>query len=64
MQNLKLMQDINEDLQLNILNIINTRWLSMSNVVHNLHQIIFSVIDALNDDLANAKNPKDKDRTS
>ncbi len=64
MQNLKLMQDINEDLQLNILNIINTRWLSMSNVVHNLHQIIFSVIDALNDDLANAENPKNKDRAS
>jgi hypothetical protein len=64
MKNLKLMQDINEDPQLNILNIINTRWLSMSNVIHNLHQIIFSVIDALNDDLANAENPKDRDRAS
>src|SRR6266536_14480 len=36
----------------------------MSNVVYNLHQIIFSVIDALNDDLANAENPKNKDRAS
>src|SRR3954451_20273658 len=64
MQNLKLMQDANEDLQLNILNIINTRWLSMSNVVHNLHQIIFSVIDALNDDMNNAENSRDKTRAS
>ncbi|PKK55931.1 hypothetical protein RhiirC2_476945 [Rhizophagus irregularis] len=36
----------------------------MSNVVHNLHQIIFSVIDALNDDMNNAENPKERDRTS
>ena len=36
----------------------------MSNVVHNLYQVIFSVIDALNDDLANAENPKNKDRAS
>src|SRR2546430_3947346 len=55
---------MNDEPQLTILNIINTRWLSMSNVVHNLHQIIFSVIDALNDDLANGENPKDKDWAS
>ena len=64
MQNLKLMQDINKDPQLTILNIINTRWLSISNVVHNLHQVIFSVIDALNDDMVNAENSKDRDRAS
>ena len=56
MQNLKLIQDMNDDPQLTILNIINTRWLSMSNVVHNLHQIIFSVIDDMN----NAENSRDK----
>lgn len=57
MQNLKL-------IQLTILNIINTRWLPMSNVVHNLHQVIFSVIDALNDDVNNVENSKDRDRAS
>ncbi|GET02905.1 ribonuclease H-like domain-containing protein [Rhizophagus clarus] len=64
MQNLKLIQDMNNDLQLTILNIINMRWLSISNIVHNLHQIIFSVIDALNDDMNNAENPRDKIRAS
>src|SRR5581483_1927140 len=64
MQNLKLMQDVNEDPQLTVLNIINTRWLSMSNVVHNLHQIIFSVIDALNDDMGNAENLKEREWAS
>ncbi|RGB44033.1 hypothetical protein C1646_749000 [Rhizophagus diaphanus] len=58
-----LMQDIN-DTQLTILNIINTRWLSTSNVAHNLHQVIFSVIDALNDDAINAENPKDRIRAT
>src|SRR5581483_5406277 len=38
--------------------------LFMPNVIHNLHQIIFSVIDALNDDLTNAENPKNRDRAS
>ena len=47
MQNLKMIQDALEDLQLNILNIVNTRWLSMSNSVKNLHQILDSIIDAL-----------------
>jgi len=37
MQNLKMIQDALEDPQLNILNIVNTRWLSMSNSVKNLH---------------------------
>ena len=36
----------------------------MSNVVHNLHQVIFSVIDALNDDMINTDNPKDRTRAS
>jgi hypothetical protein len=64
MQNLKLIQEMNDDTQLIILNIINTRWLSMSNVVHNLHQIIFSIIDVLNDDINNAENSRDKIRAS
>jgi len=64
MQNLKLMQNMNEDPQLTILNIVNTRWLFMSNVVHNLYQVIFSVIDALNDDMINAEHSKDRDKAS
>ena len=64
MHNLKLIQDTNNDPQLTVLNIINTRWLSMSNVVHNLHQILFSIIDALNDDMINAENSRDKARVS
>ncbi|CAB5366265.1 unnamed protein product [Rhizophagus irregularis] len=47
MQNLKMIQETLEDPQLAILNIVNTRWLSMSNSVKNLHQILDSVIDAL-----------------
>ena len=64
MQNLKLMQNINKDPQLTILNIINTRWLFMSNVVHNLYQVIFSVINALNDDMINVEHFKNKDKAS
>jgi hypothetical protein len=51
MQNLKMIQDTLEDPQLAILNIVNTRWLSMSNSVKNLHQILDSVIDALRYDV-------------
>ncbi|CAB5362607.1 unnamed protein product [Rhizophagus irregularis] len=44
MQNLKMIQETLEEQipQLAILNIINTRWLSMSNSVKNLHQILNS----------------------
>ena len=38
-----------EVLQLSVLRVVNTRWLSLSN----LHQIIFSIIDALDDDAIN-----------
>src|SRR6266496_240026 len=47
MQNLKMIQKTLEDPQLAILNIVNTRWLSMSNSVKNLHQILDSIINAL-----------------
>ena len=36
----------------------------MLNVVHNLHQIIFSIMDALNNDMTNAVSSKDRDQTS
>ncbi len=62
MQNLKLMQNINKDPQLTILNIINTRWLSMLNIVYNLYQVIFLVINILNDDIINAEHSKDKNK--
>ncbi len=42
-----------EDLQLSVLYIVNTWWLSLSNVISNLHQIIFLIIDAFNDDAIN-----------
>jgi len=64
MQNLKFMQNMNKDSQLTILNIVNIRWLSILNIVHNLYQIIFSVIDALNDNMINAKHFKDRDKAS
>ena len=48
MQNLKLMH---EDSQFTILIPDSYLWL---NVVHNLHQVIFSVIDIFNDDTINA----------
>jgi hypothetical protein len=47
MLNLKMIQESNDDLQLAILNIITTRWLSLSNVVKNLYQILMSIIDVL-----------------
>ena len=50
MQNLKMIQEALEDPQLAILNIVNTRWLSMSSSVKNLHQILDSIIDALHYD--------------
>src|SRR2546430_14208550 len=56
MLNLKMIQETNDDPQLMILNIINTRWLSLSNVVKNLYQILDSIIDALNFDNLNAND--------
>ena len=42
-----------EDSQLSVLRIINTQWLLLSNAISNLHQIIFSIIDMLDDDAIN-----------
>ncbi len=64
MINLKIIQEINDNLQLTILNIISTYQLSLSNVVSNLYQILDSVIDALNFDRINANNQRDKNRTA
>ena len=64
MTNLKMIQETNDDPQLAVLNIINTRWLSLSNVVSNLYQILDSVIDALNSDRMNANDQKDSDRAA
>ncbi|CAG8529935.1 16511_t:CDS:2 [Cetraspora pellucida] len=55
MLKLKMIQETNDEPQLCLLNIINTRWLSMSNTVHNLHQILSSVKDALNYDFITAE---------
>ncbi|CAG8648427.1 1260_t:CDS:2, partial [Acaulospora morrowiae] len=63
MVNLKMIQEINEDPQLNLLNIINTRWLSISNAVKNLHQILDSIKDALNYDIING-NKQDKKKAA
>ncbi|CAG8580003.1 26650_t:CDS:2, partial [Gigaspora margarita] len=40
----------NETPELSILQVVSTRWLSLSNAESNLHQIIFSIIDALQAD--------------
>ncbi|CAG8778349.1 14959_t:CDS:1, partial [Gigaspora rosea] len=43
------------DPYLTVLNIIETRWLSLSNVIQNLHQILNSIIDALLEDSSENK---------
>ncbi|CAG8813921.1 10504_t:CDS:2, partial [Cetraspora pellucida] len=63
MLNLKIIQKTNKDPQLNFLNIINTRWLSMLNAINNLHQILDSVKDALNYDIITVENKQDKKKT-
>ncbi|CAG8501312.1 162_t:CDS:2 [Scutellospora calospora] len=60
MLNLRMIQETNNDPQLNLLNIINTQWLSMSNAVKNLHQILDSVKDALNNDIITVENKQDQ----
>ena len=46
------MQEINDEpTTLKVLNLCETRWLSLSNSVHNLHQTMNSVLAALNDDM-------------
>jgi hypothetical protein len=62
MINLKMIQETNDDPQLAVLNIINTRWLSLSNVVQNLYQIIDSIIDALELDKVNTNDRREKER--
>ncbi|CAG8724255.1 46317_t:CDS:2, partial [Gigaspora margarita] len=56
----KMIAQDNETLELSILQVVSTRWLSLSNVVSNLHQIIFSVIDALQADAVNNSTTKAK----
>lgn len=58
MQHLKMIENEIGDPELVLLQIITTRWLSFSNVVKNLHQIINSVVaalfeDSLTDNIAN-----------
>src|SRR6185369_7872323 len=48
---LKLMQEINDEPTLKVLKLCETRWLSLSNSVHNLHQIMNSALAALNEDM-------------
>ncbi|CAG8854895.1 45909_t:CDS:2, partial [Gigaspora margarita] len=58
-QNLQLIQaQDNETPELSILQVVSTRWLSLSNAVSNLHQIIFSEIDALQADAVNNSTTK------
>ncbi|CAG8827318.1 16139_t:CDS:2, partial [Gigaspora rosea] len=44
---LKMIEKNTGNPQLAVLNIIEARWLSLSNVIQNLHQILNSIIDAL-----------------
>ncbi|CAG8776430.1 12701_t:CDS:2, partial [Cetraspora pellucida] len=50
LQALRMMQNTLNEPNLDILQVIKTRWLSLSNVVNNLYQIINSVISALLED--------------
>ncbi|CAG8800869.1 31562_t:CDS:2 [Gigaspora margarita] len=50
MIHLKMIEENTGDPQLTVLNIIETRWLSLSNVIQNLHQILNSIINALLED--------------
>ncbi|CAG8763563.1 19914_t:CDS:2, partial [Gigaspora margarita] len=60
-QNLQLFQAQDEESpELAILQVVSTRWLSLSNAVSNLHQINFSVIDALQEDAINNSTAKSK----
>jgi hypothetical protein len=62
-QHLKIFQNLDEEnSQLSVLRVVNTRWLSLSNAISNLHQIIFSVIDALEDDMNNNTCNKTRQR--
>ncbi|CAG8681751.1 31136_t:CDS:1, partial [Racocetra persica] len=57
-----MIQETNDEPQLCLLNIINTRWLSISNMVHNLHQILNSIKDALNYDFITTESKQDKEK--
>ncbi|CAG8533825.1 14244_t:CDS:2, partial [Cetraspora pellucida] len=50
MMHLKMTEKNLGDPHFTVLNIIETRWLSLSNVIQNLHQILSSIIDALLED--------------
>ncbi|CAG8653930.1 10497_t:CDS:2, partial [Gigaspora rosea] len=55
MEHLKMVEAQLEDPELHLLKIVTTRWLSLSNVVSNLHRIINSIIQALQDDYTKSK---------
>ncbi|CAG8512974.1 15923_t:CDS:2 [Dentiscutata heterogama] len=50
MMHLRMIEENIGDPHLTVLNIIKTHWLSLSNVIQNLHQILNSIIDALLED--------------
>ncbi|CAG8625122.1 5065_t:CDS:2, partial [Cetraspora pellucida] len=50
LRQLKMIQNYLDEPELAILNIVKTRWLSFSNVIHNFHQIVDSVMGALLED--------------
>ncbi|CAG8740154.1 11599_t:CDS:2, partial [Cetraspora pellucida] len=47
METLKMVEKLLDDPDLHLLRIVKTRWLSLSNVVSNLHRILDSVVNAL-----------------
>jgi hypothetical protein len=53
MIHLKMIEQSLDDPDLVLLKIIKTRWLSLSNVISNLHRILTSVVVALEEDSAN-----------
>src|SRR5437868_13398784 len=55
METLKMVEKQLDDPDLHLLRIVKTRWLSLSNVVSNLHRILDSVVGALSLDYKNVK---------
>ncbi|CAG8855269.1 7848_t:CDS:1, partial [Gigaspora margarita] len=58
MMHLRMIEKNIGDPYLTVLNIIETHWLSLSNVIQNLHQILNSIIDALLEDSSENKVAK------
>ncbi|CAG8439374.1 16636_t:CDS:2 [Cetraspora pellucida] len=55
---LKMVEARLEEPELHLLKIITTQWLSLSNVVSNLHRVISSVVQALKEDYIKSKTAK------